>query len=479
MDPFEEVLATFQQKMERLQSQGRSVTPEQMEDWLRRNTGGKYGLDAARESMGRAKMAKPGLMQGLGEQALEGASLGLASHVLGDEFKQRQNQFEKEHSVLAPVAQVAGSFALPAAGALRGGKLALKLAGSALGRAATGATAGGITAATEGDDVPMETRLKRGAVGAGIGGALAATIPPGAALGKRIYRRFRPPGVAETAAGILPKNAANLMARRESLAPGTSVAAALDPDLATSVRHLHADPKVSRAAIRGGEGRIQKISTALRKVGDRYDAALGGRKSRPALPNNGPDITALVQRNAIALDTKGELTLLTAQRLRNQLMRKIVSLKGPERHDMGVEIKQLTNWLREQSPVLKQLDKDYMNLSMNKRANEVLVKNIHQSRKSTGSSWMAGMEPGSPAGAISSARGAAATVVAPDRGKRARDTYNLLLRPGSDIHPEILKYMQRMNRGPGSKGLLGAFGAGAIPAQAFGLLDPDADPLQY
>jgi hypothetical protein len=166
-------------------SKGISLTPDDLEAFMRESTKGKYGYDDATKYLkGINTDIGP---RNLGRSAVQGATFNLGDEILGamgpatggavgegdkEDMRLRDELFKSAHPAADAAAGMAGGVAtgllLPGGGAATVGKAALKGAGY-------GALYGGLSGVGAGEGTT--DRLVRGGVGAGMGGALGAVVP--------------------------------------------------------------------------------------------------------------------------------------------------------------------------------------------------------------------------------------------------------------------------------------------------------------
>lgn len=168
-------------------SAGVELPPDDMDAFVRKQTGGKYGLRDVQQVLAGIDTGIGA--RNLGRSVAQGALFNFADELVGllpdfiggedakEEMRLREQLFRQEHPIADTVGQVAGGIGagllVPAAGVARGAGLLGKIgAGAALG-AGAGALAG--AGAAEGG---VADRLPSAASGAVSGGLLGAAVPP-------------------------------------------------------------------------------------------------------------------------------------------------------------------------------------------------------------------------------------------------------------------------------------------------------------
>ncbi len=391
---------------------------------------------------------------------LQGVSLNLAGKIAPD-LKKAADEFNAEHSVAGPIANIAGGLTSAAA-------LPVGLGASALARGLTGAGAAGVSALAGGKD------LKSAAEDAAVGGVAGAAIPAAVgAIAKPISRFVNPrffPGktVAKAVGPLLPDDAAQVMARQEALAPGASVPANLSPEIPAAVRVIGADPAVARKAQIQSVERLKLIKSSMQAFKPKYDALLKGKVAPTSTGN--VDITKIVTDNGL-MPMNGQVQLTVVQRLRHDVLNKLETAKGMKRGELGEAYAKLSEWLHQTAPGIQAIDSDYGVLARMKKAETEILKNIRQSRKAYASAGAAGITPGSPAGRLPTQGGMMSDLFHPERAPLAQQAHSLLLQPGQIPGPLLNARNKAMGMGRFSPGLLSAFGMGEqIPNFTGGLL---------
>jgi len=361
-------------------------------------------------------------------------------------------------------AEVGGGLASAALGGTELGAAAkgAGLGARVLGGAATGALASGASGVGYSDSKPVQAGLTGAAGGALLGGALPLV---GAGLGKVVgglVNRFNPEAsVAKATGHLLPPGAPAALAAREALAPGTTVPAALNPELmGASVRNIGADAALGRAAHLASEARLDTIKQSLKDIGDQMEQTLAGRLADVDQPSAAPIRKILVQNGLMPTPHSSGadvVDLKVVQALRNKLRLRMEGQKGMAKGETYQNVRTLSDWLLHQAPDIGKLDHDYATLSQARKAEETLLKHIKQSRRSFSSSRSAGIEPGSPGASLPSSGGLMQKILSPDRAALAQAAHKLLLTPGGI--PQAL--LRRQNYMPSATpGMLGAMGGG-------------------
>lgn len=396
---------------------------------------------------------------------LQGVSLNAAG-LISPELKKAAERFRKEHKVLGPAMDIAGSVT-------SGLALPVGLGAGALTRALVGGGAGAIASAAGGEG-SLEERAKRGAVGGAVGAVGGAAIPAvvGGAVkigGRFVNPRFRPGATNAKAVGpLLPDNAEQIMARQEALAPGASTAAGLDPSLPQTTRVIGADPALARKAAGEARKRLDLINSSMRAFKPRYDAILKG-KSAP-LVSGGVNIGPVLTKNGL-MPINGQIGLSVVQRLRHDYANKMVTAKGMKKGELVEEWAKLNEWLHKNAPDIKAIDSEYAVLKGMKKAETEVVKNLGAARGNYATSRAAGIEPGSPGAKLPTNSGLAQELLHPSRENLGRAAYDNLLQPGR-IPGSLLRARDKaMGLHRFDPELLTAFGLGAqSPALTGGLL---------
>jgi len=354
-----------------------------------------------------------------------------------------------------------------AAGALKGAGLGAR----ALAGAGAGALYGGASGVGYSDDHPVSAGLTGAATGAALGGALPVVGSVLGKLGSKVANRFNPEGAVAKAAGhLLPGNAQATMAAREALAPGTTVPAALSPDIPQSIRHIGADAMLGKTAQVESEARIAAIEQGRRQIGSQMEQILSGRVADVDQPANAAIRKVMVKNGLMPTPhSSGSdvVDLKVVQQLRSKLRERIQGQRGFTKKETGDQIRTLSDWLQHQDPAMEQLDRDFRTLSDAKRAEELVLKHIRQSRKSYSSSRAAGIEPGSPGASLPSQVQFLAKMLQPDRKPLAAAANKLLLQPGSIPQPLLYQQMHQASVLPS---LLGGMGGGQLAGGMAGSL---------
>jgi hypothetical protein len=326
----------------------------------------------------------------------------------------------------------------PEAGAtmLNAGKMAVQgglVGGTAGAGASTAATPGGVVSDAVKTAIPS-------AVLGGVGGAVAsrfadAGLPTGSA-GR----------VTTEGAGLLPNRTPDeimhIVSRQEAMAPGTTVAADISPEMQTLARGVGADLKTAMKARVEAEGRFRTLTAAKKTLGASYDTMLGGNTG-PVDPQLVTAIAATGRKGVIAKGATS-VDLLDIHQLRSDILGQIRETKNPARqYDLRQQAQGLTDWLTTQMPQIKGLDSDYAFLSQRTAVAKQTMNTINKSASSYGTDRAYGIEPGSAGGSLPGTPlpgGSAGVVIktvgkvlgAGGRAARAQAVYDQFLTPTRD-----------------------------------------------
>lgn len=288
---------------------------------------------------------------------------------------------------LAPVAGATAANAVR--GAIQaGGVAATDAAGNS-----TADTAGGVA----GDAFSLPTALS--AILGGFGGAVASKVAdrglPKGSAGK----------VTQEGSALLPNKPPNavrqMVARQEQLAPGTTVAADLSPQIQTMARGVGADLKTAMQASKEAEARFRSLTQAKQLVGQQYDVLKG--QTAPVDPDLLTAVAATGKKGIIPKNAT-EVDLFKIHDLRGDLLSKARAASKSEDKKLAYDLRQqataLTAWLQKQWPAIKGIDSDYAFLSDRTKAAENTMKILKKSATSYGVNRAYGTESASVGGSL-------------------------------------------------------------------------------
>jgi hypothetical protein len=357
---------------------------------------------------------------------------------------------------------------------MEGGAYLANAAKSAAAGAGIGAVAGeGASNAPTAGGVAMDAG-KTALLGGGIGalGGVAATK-----LGNTGLPTGPKGKVMQEGAGLLPNMDANqiqeIVARQERLAPATTVAADLSPQMQTLARGVGADLKIAMAARAEAEARFRTLNASLKQLGSNYDTMLAGLKG----PTDPELIAAVAGTGKKGVIPRGasEVDLTKIQDLRSELLRKARMTNDKSvAFDLRQSAQPLTDWLQKQVPEIRGLDSDYAFLSQRASVARKTMQIVNNSAANYGTSRAYGSTPGSVGASIPLPGGGVGTVIktigkaltSGDRASRARSVYEQFLTPTRDSNTlqQILKVHDLLQQ-PINTSLMNA-GTGALRGAA-------------
>lgn len=285
-----------------------------------------------------------------------------------------------------------------------------------------------------------KSALISAAVGSLLSGA-GSVVGAGARRVRDAVDPSRP--IIREAATQLPGNAAQTIARQESLAPGTAVLADVSPEMQALTRGVGADARAGVAARTAAEGRTSALRDARRSMGPQYDAL------NRVLPIDDELRSALADagRKNILKSNATEVEFSAIQRVRSQLRAEARATRNDSvKLDKLKAADRLTAWMKQHAPEIEQLDADYAFLTDRAKAAGASAREITNSSKNYAASRAYGSEAGSIGGSLpQGSRGMMDLVAAlarPNRASRARAVEKLLLTPGDATETALRRIQQ-------------------------------------
>lgn len=357
------------------------------------------------------------------------------------------------------------------ANALRGGIQAGGISATDAAGNSTAHSAGGIAS----DVFSLPTALS--AILGGLGGAAASKLAdrglPKGSAGK----------VTQEGSALLPNKPPNairqMVARQEQLAPGTTVAADLSPEIQTMARGVGADLKTAMLATKGAEQRYRSLMQAKQLVGEQYDVLKG--QTAPADPEILSAVAATGKKGVIP--KSGDVDLFAIHDLRSDLLSKARAAAAAKDAKAAYDLRQqatgLTTWLQKQWSAIKGIDSDYAFLSDRVSAADKTMKILKKSAANYGVNRAFGTESGSVGGSLpgmvlpSGAPGVVLKTVSKvlgstDRATRARAVADQFLTPlrGTNLLDHMLSVQEILGKPVDHTGLNAAksalFGGTAV-----------------
>lgn len=464
MDPeLMKAILEYRQKSAALKQQGVTVNPQQVEEFFRARTNGKFGAGDAEKLLGSAtSMGGYTGLANVGRAVKQGATFGFSDEMAGPEGsperegeRLQQNTFAKAHPIVNGLSEFVGGLAAPAAVAAAAPEA---MGGAAMGVPARtilsglfgagGAAAGAAGHATEGNR--LDAAKRAAPVGLGLGlllpGVSAATdATADGALDAFSANR----AVTRVGGANLPPDAAEIFAKREALAPGTTVPGALSPRMAGTTAVAGADPTAAYASEASLTQRLSDIRKARQSLGQGYDDL--DRRIGP-LPVD-PTLEAISHQ---ASDISSSLPqLYTQSKVRLQEVRDLASevdrLAGdPESSALkSVKLREVGNmiqaWLEKTvGAPLQELNTKYGVLRSAQDDTQKALEVVRSSGDSYGRNAMAGLGTGSAGGKISKVGALTDRImdVIGNRTARAGAVNKQLLQPGGQTMPALLQARQ-------------------------------------
>lgn len=444
------------------------LTPQQI-TWLREKVKAarEAGVDDATIDAQLKQVAGVGLEEVLSFSLRDAGRSGLSGLTLGfnDEFagglaklkgkdyttardEVRRNDAAAKYA--SPVATAVTEFAGGMAPALVGGAPMAAAKGAGFGaRALRNAGTAGLFGAAAGAGHSEEEDAAgiakdaaiTGGLSAGIGGGMSLMGSGGAAIGRSIRDARNPQdAVLRASASQMPDDAAATVARQESLAPGTAVAADLSPGMAEQVSGVGADAAAGMGARKAAEARVEQLQQTLQKFGQQYqqiNKKLTVDTDLRKILAEGADKGV---KSAVKVLTPGakEVDFATLHRFRSNLLADLRHVKdnSMKKHDKGELAEKITEWLSRHAPEITPLDKGYAFLNKALAAAENTLEKVSKSSSNYAKSSAYGAEAGSVGGSLpSTPRGvisdAMQRMFSPDRAARGRAVNETLLTPGN------------------------------------------------
>lgn len=290
-------------------------------------------------------------------------------------------------SAIPGLGQEAGATMMNAAkGAIQAGGISgVNAAGNS-----TAPTAGGVAS----DVFSLPTALS--AILGGAGGAVASKIAdrglPQGGSGK----------VSQEGAALLPNKSPDdirwTVARQEQLAPGTTVAADLSPELQMMSKGVGADRLTVMRETQAADKRLQLLLKARSDMGKQYDALDGQRA-----PIDPPLLQAIAATGVKGVVPKNatEVDLGAIQKLRSTIAGKARDTNNPAlQRDYRQQAGALTDWLQTQWSAVKGVDSDYAFLTERAKAAKRTLDILNRSAASHGVGRAFGVDPGSVGGSL-------------------------------------------------------------------------------
>ena len=193
MNPdFLKAVMALQAKIKELKAQGVRVSGDNIDEFLKAQTSGQYGLADYRKIQGNdaANMIRS-FGYGISANQLDNI-LGIFSKPAADESRARQEAYSEYHPLHAITGELLGGLATGKAmeaplGAILG--KANTVGRAALHAGAAGAVYGGVDAEGRADNASLGEKVQATAVGAGLGGVLGGALGAGFAGGAKVLSR--------------------------------------------------------------------------------------------------------------------------------------------------------------------------------------------------------------------------------------------------------------------------------------------------
>lgn len=455
MDPIlEQKTKELYAKLTKARAAGVEITPDDIDQWMRRETKGKYGLS---DAQGYVQSLSGHSVRNIAGALGHGASMEFQDELIGmaggDEAKAADRLRDKAYSGRHPFA----SGGLKLIGALTGPVVAALAApeatsGTMVGGAATlarsavlGAGVGATTAlgASEHDqpgDLAWDA-AKGGAAGAvlGMGGTVAGRIASGVAGGLKTALA-NPDALAVARAGrMMPEGLEQQAARHEMLAPGTFMPAAASEEAAQAIgAGVGASPRASIASINLVRKKLAQITAAKEDVGASYDD-IGNTAGPMKVDNDLRDLLHSVNERANG-QTIGFDRL---HKLRTYYREKgAAATHAEDQHTYAEFVAGVTEWLEHHVSGLSEIDSRFAFLAQSERNATKLLETLERGNMTHGKVNLFGGETGSvgghlPAGArglASSAFHSAVSRLTPGKSARAEAVARQLVAPADATH---------------------------------------------
>lgn len=398
-------------KLSRARQTGATVTEAQIENWMRRETKGKYGLADAQQyaaSLGEHSDAK-NISLALGQGASFNTVDEVAGAVGGDNARNatrlRDKAYSSRHPYKSLGLKLGGAVLTPAViaalapEAVTGGAAT---GGAMLTRAAlTGATMAGLSAAGSSEAPDLSGRLKEAAIPAaaglalGVGGALGSKVVGGALSKSLRFLRESPDAAAVRLSGrLMPEGLEQQAARQEMLAPDTFIPAGASPQATEAAVGVGASPRAALHTEKTVQEALTKIQAAKDGLGPEYDA-LAKQAGPMKVDNTLRDLLHSVNEDqpgpSVGLDKLQRLRTYYAERAGR-------TTNSEDRSTFGAFVEGMTNWLEPRVKGLSELDSRYAFLSDTKENYEMLLQKVQNSNAAHGKVGLYGGEAGSIGG---------------------------------------------------------------------------------
>lgn len=291
------------------------------------------------------------------------------------------------------------SSAIPGLNAEAGATMANALKGAVQAGGIAGVNAEGSSTAPTARGVAGDVFSLPTAASAALGGL-------GGAMASKIADRGLPKGtvgkVQQEGAGLLPNKTPDeiraTVARQEQLAPGTTVAADLSPEVQTMARGVGADLQTSMQATKQAEARFRALNQARSELGKQYDILKG--QTAPIDPEIVTAVAATGRKGVIPRNAT-EVDMAKIHDLRSDILGQIKDTMNPKRQkDLRDEAGALTAWMQKQWPAIKGLDSDYAFLSERAKTAQKTMAILKRSAANYGTARAYGTEAGSVGGSL-------------------------------------------------------------------------------
>lgn len=481
MDPILEAATTkLFAKLEALRAKGTSVDNDQIEQWLRAETQGKFGLA---DAQGLVRQMGEGSFANAGRALRHGASMGWDDEAIGaieggdagSTARLRDKAYSAEHPWLAGGLKTLGGIAAPFLASLAAPEvLGAGGVGAAGGRMlAAGAAAGATAGAGEADPGSrLEGAVKGGAAGLLAGPAVGLAAKGAAALGRGV-RNMAIPGeqrAVKQAGRMMPDGLGQQAARQEMLAPGSFLPAGASPEAAQHVAAgVGANPSAAMAAAGRVRRALKTVTDAREDVGTAYDD-VGKAVGPMPVDNDLRDILHLVGEDNLGMgQTVGFPALHDVRTKYAEKLGKATTAKQKE--TFGKFKERLNEWLTARISYLPEIDSRYAFLSRTKENYEKLLETVERSNMAHGKNELYGAETGSIGGTLTTggARGLAQRAMAaltPGKAMRAGDVANTLVAPADATMAARLEASRRAAAVPPPPQPMSEFGLPAAGGNA-------------
>lgn len=398
-------------KLSRARQTGATVTEAQIENWMRRETKGKYGLADAQQyaaSLGEHSDAK-----NIGLALGQGASFNTVDEVAGavggdnarNATRLRDKAYSNRHPYKSLGLKVGGALLTPAViaalapEAVTGGAAT---GGAMLTRAAlAGGAAAGLSAAGASEAPDLSGRLKDAAIPTaaglvlGVGGSLGTKVVGGALSKSLRFLRESPDAAAVRLSGrLMPEGMEQQAARQEMLAPGTFIPAGASPQATEAAVGVGASPRAALHTEKTVRDALTKVQAAKDGLSSEYDALgkqVGGLKVDDELRDLIHSVNEQQPGQTVGLDRLQKLRTYYRERAGR-------TTDSDDRNTFGNFVEGLTNWLEPRVKGIGELDSRYKFLSGTKENYETLLQKIQNSNTAHGKVGLYGGEAGSIGG---------------------------------------------------------------------------------